>query len=218
MRALSATLLAAVAVLAVFVAVSVCVESLVGHPRQRMAVCISLLLLPGVVGLTMLKDANFVMRGLTIHKGGDQFIWQSNALVAALFLVLYSWRCRAPIIADGGRLLDAGTWVCVGGASMVLLSKACNSSFQPTANRLDHGPIAVRGPYALVRHPGYLGMMVTWFGLAFNDVSCIGAIAALYVLLCVRRIYREETLLLRESGDYARYASRVRYRLVPWAW
>lgn len=75
------------------------------------------------------------------------------------------------------------------------------------------------GPYALIRHPMYGGVLVmvigtplalgSWWGLAILAVALPGLIW---------RILDEEKLLERELPGYKEYEQKVRYRLVPYLW
>lgn len=75
------------------------------------------------------------------------------------------------------------------------------------------------GPYALVRHPGYLGSIMTWFGFALTSRSV--PVAALVGWLLGnayrRRINAEEQLLRRDLPAYAGYQARTK-RLIPSVW
>ena len=75
------------------------------------------------------------------------------------------------------------------------------------------------GPYAIVRHPLYAGMLLmlpsialmlgSWYGVAFSLL--------LMVALMVRAVLEERELKARLPG-YVDYARRVRFRLVPFVW
>jgi len=72
------------------------------------------------------------------------------------------------------------------------------------------------GPYRMVRHPGYAGILPPLLGiaLALGSVwSLVPAAAALTV--AVIRTALEDRTLLEELPGYRDYARRVRYRLVP---
>jgi protein-S-isoprenylcysteine O-methyltransferase Ste14 len=72
------------------------------------------------------------------------------------------------------------------------------------------------GPYRLVRHPGYLAMLValpssaiaigSWFALAP---------AAAFCLIVLKRVGIEEAFLRRNLAGYAEYLEEVRGRLLP---
>jgi protein-S-isoprenylcysteine O-methyltransferase Ste14 len=75
------------------------------------------------------------------------------------------------------------------------------------------------GPYALVRHPMYMGVLVMIFGVPLALDSWWGlAILALAVPALAWRILDEEKLLEKDLQGYMEYEQKVRYRLVPYLW
>jgi protein-S-isoprenylcysteine O-methyltransferase Ste14 len=72
------------------------------------------------------------------------------------------------------------------------------------------------GPYGIVRHPGYAGMilMAPFSGLALGSWVSVG-FALVYSGLILRRVVFEDTFLRGNLEGYDAYASRVRYRLIP---
>ena len=76
-----------------------------------------------------------------------------------------------------------------------------------------------RGPYAIVRHPGYAGPMLAHLALPLALGSTLGLAPALLGcgLLALRAVY-EERRLARELPGYAEYAARVRFRILPRVW
>lgn len=75
------------------------------------------------------------------------------------------------------------------------------------------------GPYRIVRHPAYLGSLVTWVGTAFMLGSPWTLIpAALIAVLTVVRTALEDRTLIAELPGYAEYTQRTRYRLLPGIW
>lgn len=74
------------------------------------------------------------------------------------------------------------------------------------------------GPYALVRHPGYAGMIagVAFSGLALGSWISFG-VALVYSVLILRRALFEDEYLRTNLDGYSEYAGRVRYRLLPGA-
>jgi protein-S-isoprenylcysteine O-methyltransferase Ste14 len=75
------------------------------------------------------------------------------------------------------------------------------------------------GPYAIVRHPGYLGLILgmPFSGLALGSFLSAG-IGLVLTALIVRRVLFEDAFLRRNLEGYAVYATRVRHRLVPGVW
>jgi len=75
------------------------------------------------------------------------------------------------------------------------------------------------GPYALVRHPMYLGMVCMFAGMGL----WLGSMASLPLLLILvgafaLRIRAEEKTLLTTLPGYREYRERRRYRLFPFIW
>lgn len=75
------------------------------------------------------------------------------------------------------------------------------------------------GPYAWVRHPGYVAgfVFILVNGLALGSWLAT-AIALLGVPFLLWRTVVEDRMLRAELDGYAAYAARVRWRLVPGIW
>ncbi|MBI5575994.1 MAG: isoprenylcysteine carboxyl methyltransferase [Deltaproteobacteria bacterium] len=75
--------------------------------------------------------------------------------------------------------------------------------------------VVVDGPYRWVRHPIYLGYLVTHAGFLLSNWSPrnLAVYAAAYFFQAAR-IFAEERVLLGD-GKYREYAASVRYRLLP---
>jgi protein-S-isoprenylcysteine O-methyltransferase Ste14 len=97
--------------------------------------------------------------------------------------------------------------------------RTLGASYSRTLRTTDAQQVVARGPYRLVRHPGYLGSMLTWTGFALTSqslptvVSISGLLAGAYG----RRIAAEERLLIRNLPGYLDY-SRGTKKLVPFVW
>jgi protein-S-isoprenylcysteine O-methyltransferase Ste14 len=80
----------------------------------------------------------------------------------------------------------------------------------------DH-KVVDKGPYRLVRHPSYTGIMITFIGLGLA-VQSLGALLVLVLFFGISFGYRmrvEERALLSGLGqDYASYMKRTK-RLIP---
>jgi protein-S-isoprenylcysteine O-methyltransferase Ste14 len=82
-----------------------------------------------------------------------------------------------------------------------------------------HQRVVSSGPYAFVRHPMYSGVMLFFVGVPLLLGSWWGvAIAPVFAILFAIRARIEERALVEGLPDYADYAARVRYRLVPGLW
>ena len=75
------------------------------------------------------------------------------------------------------------------------------------------------GPYAVIRHPGYAGIITGVPLMAIGFGSWWGfALASIYSLLILRRVAVEDQFLRANLSGYSEYASRVTSRLVPGIW
>ena len=72
------------------------------------------------------------------------------------------------------------------------------------------------GPYAIIRHPGYAGLipLAPFSGLALGSWLSV-AVALVFSALVLRRVLFEDAFLRRNLDGYNAYVQRVRYRLVP---
>lgn len=79
--------------------------------------------------------------------------------------------------------------------------------------------VATGGPYRYVRHPGYVGAVLTYLAspLALDSLWTFIP-AALMIGLFVFRTVLEDRTLQAELTGYAAYARQVRFRLVPGVW
>jgi len=80
--------------------------------------------------------------------------------------------------------------------------------------------VVTKGPYAWVRHPGYLGEVLIWTGLGVLSSSLIVALwlPIIFVVVILYRISSEERMLVKELGDdYVKYQRKTR-KLVPFVY
>jgi protein-S-isoprenylcysteine O-methyltransferase Ste14 len=76
------------------------------------------------------------------------------------------------------------------------------------------------GPYAVVRHPMYLGSIVLYAftPLALGSYWALLAMWLIIPIITILRIPNEEEVLKRELPGYEEYMQRVKYRLLPGVW
>lgn len=75
------------------------------------------------------------------------------------------------------------------------------------------------GVYAFVRHPLYLGGVLSYIGAPMFLSSIPGFVLGIFVsLLFALRILGEEKMLEGELEGYIEYEKKVKYRLVPFIW
>ena len=75
--------------------------------------------------------------------------------------------------------------------------------------------VRVLGPYRIVRHPMYAGYTLTHIGFLLANPSLSNAVVYIIAFgLQLMRIGREERVLMQDLA-YVSFASRVRYRILP---
>jgi protein-S-isoprenylcysteine O-methyltransferase Ste14 len=107
------------------------------------------------------------------------------------------------------------------GYALFLWAMAANAFFAEGVRiQTERGhTVATGGPYRFVRHPGYVGAIVSIAAGPFLLGSWWALIpAALAVVGYVIRTAVEDRTLLVELGGYCEYAQRTRHRLVPGVW
>ena len=131
---------------------------------------------------------------------------------------------------DDGRFrwAPAPPWAVVVGYVLLLVgywgtgwAQAVNRHFEPSVriqSDRDHHVITT-GPYAYVRHPGYVFGIVLCFGLALALGSLWALVPAVLVAVVLAiRTHMEDAFLQRELPGYAEFARRVRYKWIPGLW
>jgi len=94
-------------------------------------------------------------------------------------------------------------------------------SFTVEVRVRDEQQVVDRGPYAVVRHPSYSGLVlvIVGFGLLLGNWLALVVVVVIPAAGLVYRIRVEERMLADGIGDpYRRYLARIRYRLVPFVW
>jgi protein-S-isoprenylcysteine O-methyltransferase Ste14 len=75
------------------------------------------------------------------------------------------------------------------------------------------------GPYRLVRHPGYLGLLLAAVagGIVLGSLWSLLPLVLL-IALFVRRLLIEDAMLQSDLDGYVDYTHRVRHKLLPGLW
>ncbi len=75
------------------------------------------------------------------------------------------------------------------------------------------------GPYSIVRHPGYAGLILVppFSGLALGSWLAV-AVGLVMSALVLRRVLFEDSFLSKNLAGYAAYTRRVPHRLIPGLW
>jgi protein-S-isoprenylcysteine O-methyltransferase Ste14 len=116
-------------------------------------------------------------------------------------------------------LILAGQAVSVAAYSFVFWVMKTNTFAGSTIRVEEKQRVIDIGPYAIVRHPMYLGMAMLALGMPIALASCVALpIFALIIPVLVYRLIHEERTLRRSLAGYEEYCQRLRFRLLPWVW
>jgi protein-S-isoprenylcysteine O-methyltransferase Ste14 len=98
--------------------------------------------------------------------------------------------------------------------------RALGRYFTLTVRTSSDQPVISSGPYQVLRHPSYTGILLAVIGLGFfigNWLSVV-ALTACFAAGLVYRIRVEERALRRDLGDRYRDFASTRKRLIPYVW
>lgn len=145
----------------------------------------------------------------------------TRRLVALPFLALlvlagldarYGWSAVPLALQVASQALVALGFALV---AWVLLTNPFASSAVRIQEERGHQVIST-GPYALVRHPMYLAVLLVCLGSGPALASWWAGLTMLPVLaIFVRRTLIEDRMLHAELAGYDQYAARVRWRVLP---
>lgn len=161
------------------------------------------------------------------RKEEDQSRWTTWAIGFSFFT-----NTIAPMLEYRYRLwpdLPATEWwnwvgllLLIAGSTLRLWAiQQAGAAFIPHVKVDSKHKLVTAGPYAYVRHPSYLGTLLSYFGIAVLFGSIIGvlALALLVTPAMIFRIIKEEQLLSQRFGEaWRKYQSQTPWHLIPRAW
>lgn len=177
-------------------------------------------------GLTRTREQRIALAHAPLSDGAKSFLFAgkryalANLVYHAIVLGEFAW--RAPLVPRAlGPLAVSGLGIYVVGAAVRGWAMASmGERFKSwTVGREARG-LETRGPYRIVRHPSYLGLLLIAVALPFIfGQPWLLAVALLPIAAIAGRVEPEERLLGEAySAEYLEYASRTRARLIPGIW
>jgi protein-S-isoprenylcysteine O-methyltransferase Ste14 len=135
--------------------------------------------------------------------------------VVAGFDYRWSW-AQAP-----AGMVWLGLFLFIAGFAGQCWAQGVNRHFEPTIRiQTDRGHKVIdTGPYAYIRHPGYVSGSALAVGMALALGSFLALLpAAVVIVALILRTNAEDQVLQRELPGYAEYALRVPFKWVPGMW
>ncbi len=181
-----------------------------------------------IIGILII--IGFFILETRLRQGGEARSWQAGKFDqrSTMFIVMAYFVCGLALLS-ASFLSKAGiavlpSWVGWLGIMISLLGfglRAWSMSvlgrfYTRTLKVTDQQSIVRARPYRLVRHPGYLGSILIWSGVAASTQNWIVFIVVLVVMfgVYIYRIETEEKMLTGAYKDYAEYRKQT-WRLIP---
>lgn len=141
-----------------------------------------------------------------------RLVAQLTWIIAFLVRLYTAASLSLPMIVSGAVLVIAG--FVVRRWSMCVMGER----FRGYEVRREERGLETRGPYAVVRHPGYLGLVLMDVGMPLLVSWPWGLLLSMLLVgLVIQRITIEERALRNVYAEYDAYAA-ARSRLIPGVW
>jgi protein-S-isoprenylcysteine O-methyltransferase Ste14 len=128
-------------------------------------------------------------------------------------------RFNAPAL--GIEYYAAAVLLFIAGWSLTSWAMVSNKYFEGAVRiqkERDHRVVST-GPYAVIRHPGYAGMILFYASMPPGLGSFYGLVPVLFLAaVFIFRTHFEDEMLRNELEGYKEYAKKTRYRLLPGIW
>ena len=155
------------------------------------------------------------------RESGAQRLRYSLLLLAGCFLLFKGYRMSYPlsarVIPHVEILAWAGVILCAAGLGFCLWARlTLGRNWSGTVTLKEEHELVVRGPYRLVRHPIYTGLLAMSLGtfIMSGRVAGIIGLVMMFISFWIKLRDEEEIMLKQFPEQYASYQQRVR-RLVP---
>lgn len=133
------------------------------------------------------------------------------ALIAAACFVQPRW----PDAVRGVMLVGGVVCMVAGVVFALWAGRTMGRSLTPFPRPPRSGKLVETGPFRIVRHPIYSGLLLFFVGLGATTTIAATVLTAALALLWVGKLRVEENHLRRVFAEYEAYERRVRFRLVP---
>ena len=157
----------------------------------------------------------------TVYKERGGFVRYSIPLIIGIYLVFNGRRFSEPLRFRVIPQVDAIAWIgvllCVGGLLFCIWARfTLGRNWSGIVTFKGGHELITRGPYAIVRHPIYTGLLAMIIGtvIAYGHVAGVVALPFVFWGLWIKLRYEEKLMLEKFPAEYSAYSQRVK-RLIP---
>jgi protein-S-isoprenylcysteine O-methyltransferase Ste14 len=155
------------------------------------------------------------------HESGTRRLRHIIPIAIGCYLVFRGHRLGPPfnlhIIPQTDAILGAAAILCLCGLGFCLWARAVlGRNWSGTVTLKENHELIVRGPYRLVRHPIYTGLLAMLIATALEQGHIAGTIGLIFVFvsLWIKLSDEEEVMRKQFPDQYAAYAEQVK-RIIP---
>jgi protein-S-isoprenylcysteine O-methyltransferase Ste14 len=155
------------------------------------------------------------------HESGGRRLRYIIPIVFGSYLVFRGYRFGPPfnihLVSQSDAVLDAAAILCLCGLGYCLWARVVlGRNWSGTVTLKEDHELIVRGPYRLVRHPIYTGLLAmliaTWMEQA--HIAGMTGLVLIFISLWIKSNYEEEVMRKQFPEQYAAYGERVK-RIIP---
>ena len=168
-----------------------------------------------------------LLQALHVRRGGTRVSVRAEVVFRAMFfsgiLLLPIGRAVVPSAVIGGGVSLFALGVSIGWLGLLLRwwsFVSLGRYFTVVVKTSADQPVVARGPYRVLRHPSYTGLLLAFAGgglMLGNWVGTVGAVGLVLIAL-VYRLRIEERALSAALGNRYREFAACRARLIPYVW
>jgi len=194
------------------------------YPRAWMFLAVFFTPVLAITIYLMKNDPKLLERRISAGPGAEkekgqkiiQFLAMTD-FIAVMLVPAFDHRFAWSSVPPG--LVVAGDIIVVLGFLIVFLVFKENTFTSAIIELSTEQKVISTGPYALVRHPMYIGALVMLVGVPLALGSWWGLLTVVpMTLVIVWRLLDEEKFLAKNLAGYSEYQNAVRYRLLPLVW
>jgi protein-S-isoprenylcysteine O-methyltransferase Ste14 len=174
----------------------------------------------GVFCVVWLLAALFTKRTV-YHESLDRRLRYIIPIALGCYLVFRGYRFGPPFnirfIPETEAVLVAAAILCLCGLGLCLWARAVlGRNWSGTVTLKEDHELIVRGPYRLVRHPIYTGLLAMLIATALEHGHIAGVIGLIFAFASfwIKSNYEEEVMRKQFPDRYATYRGQVK-RIIP---